>query len=182
MNIETSNILVKGLKDGDKDSFEKIFRHYYSNLVNYCKRYVNDDDAAQEIVQDIFTKLWLRHSELNINISLKSYLYKAVQNHSLNYINYIKHREKYQNNAGLSPLHSNNTPLEIIQENDIRIRMEKAVLTMPEKCREVFELKRYEGLMNKEIAQQLGISIKTVEKHMTKAISVLKNALQEFIN
>ena len=60
--------------------------------------------------------------------------------------------------------------------------MEKAVLTMPEKCREVFELKRYEGLMNKEIAQQLGISIKTVEKHMTKAISLLKNALQEFIN
>lgn len=181
MDIETDNILIKGLKNGDKDSFEIIFRHYYTDLVNYCTRYIYDDAVAEEIIQDIFTKLWIKREEINVNVSLKSYLYKAVQNHAINYLNYIKQKEKYHQYLGFSTLHNYNTPLNKLQENDIKARLDKAILMMPEKCRKVFELKRFKDMKNKEIATQLGISIKTVEKHMSKAMSLLKNVLEDYI-
>lgn len=183
MNVESEDNykLIIGLKNGDKASFEEVFRCYYADLVNYCNRYVNDDDDAEEIVQDIFTKLWFKHEYININVSLRSYLYKAVRNHALNHLNYIKHREKFQQYVGFSTMNNQNTPLNRLQEEDIKSRLDKTILTMPDKCREVFELKRFEGLRNRDIAEQLGISLKAVEKHIAKAISLLKDTLHDYV-
>lgn len=183
MNVESEDNykLIIGLKNGDKASFDEVFRYYYSDLVNYCNRYVNDDDSAKEIVQDIFTKLWFKHKDININVSLKSYLYKAVRNHAINHLNYIRQRERFQQYIGFPSMSNQNTPLNKLQEDDIKTRLDRTILTMPDKCREVFELKRFEGLKNKDIAEQLGISLKTVEKHIAKAISLLKDTLHDYV-
>lgn len=181
IELEDNNALIIGLKNGDKASFDEVFRYYYSDLVNYCNRYVNDDDSAKEIVQDIFTKLWFKHEDININVSLKSYLYKAVRNHAINHLNYIRQRERFQQYIGFPSMSNQNTPLNKLQEEDIKIRLDRTILTMPDKCREVFELKRFEGLKNKDIAEQLGISLKTVEKHIAKAISLLKDTLHDYV-
>lgn len=173
--------IIDGLKNGDREIFNRIFYLFYSDLVNYCGRFVNDDDVAEEIVQDIFTKLWIRHSYININSSLKAYLYKAVRNHTLNYFKYIKQKEKYKQYIGLSTIEKTDTPLNKLEEKNIQIRIDEAMLMLPEKCRKVFELKRYERLKNKEIAEKLNISIKTVENHISKAIKLLKKALKYYL-
>lgn len=179
MDNNINTYLIDGLKQGNKEIFDKIFRTYYSDLVNYCYRFVNDDDTAEEIVQNIFTNLWIKHESLSINSSLKSYLYKSVQNQAINYINYLKQKNKYKEYIALSDLGNNvdTSTTSAIEENDIKLYLNETILMMPEKCREVFELKRYEGLKNKEIAEKLNISTKTVEKHITKALSLLKQTM-----
>lgn len=175
------NILINGLKKGDRETFDRIFYLFYSDLVNYCIRFVGDDDMAEEIVQDIFTKLWIRHASININFSLKSYLYKAVQNHALNYFKYIKQQEKYKQYIGLSAIEGADTPLNKLEEKNIKIKIEETMLMLPKKCRKVFELKLYDRLKNKEIAEKMNISVKTVEKHVSKAISLLRKTLRYYL-
>jgi RNA polymerase sigma-70 factor (ECF subfamily) len=172
---------IEGLKAGSKEVFDDIFRAYYSELVIYCLRYVHDQDVAEDIVQDMFVKMWLRHADLQIQTSLKAYLYRATQNHALNHLNQLKIQDKYKQYVGFAALNGSESPLEKLQESDLELKIKHAVLSLPEKRREVFELSRHEGLRNKQIAERLNISVKTVENQMTKALEHLRVFLKEYL-
>jgi RNA polymerase sigma-70 factor (family 1) len=180
-----AEMLNERIKSGDIKAFETLFNAYYTHLTLFANRFLNDLDASEEIVSDSFVVLWEKRSTLEFTSSVQSYLYKMVQNKCLNYIKRRKIENEY-----VSYLAKNNllddypdTWNAYIQK-DLESQARKAIETLPEKCREIFKLSRFEHLKNKEIAQKLNLSEKTVERQITIALEKLrhhfKNTLLSF--
>jgi RNA polymerase sigma-70 factor, ECF subfamily len=171
---------INGLKAGEKKVFDTLFNALYEPLCRYCMRMVPDQQEAEEIVQDIFVNLWLKRSELNIDISLKAYLFRTVMNRAINYNNHQKVRKNYQAHVVSENTGLHNEPDKLV-ETELTALYETVVASMPKKRKEVFELSRTEGLKYTEIAEQMGISVKTVEAHLSKALEELRIRLQEYL-
>lgn len=179
--IDNQDKIIKGLKNGDKEIFEKVYREYYIPLCYYCLRYIEKFEDSEEIVQDLFLKLWEKHKELEINSSLKAYLYRAVQNYALNYLSKKKTKEKYlmiQSGQYYNNFDKGNVKLE---EDELRLILKQAILKMPEKRRQIFELSRFDGLKYSKIASKLSISVKTVESQITKSLKYLRVVLKDYL-
>jgi RNA polymerase sigma-70 factor (ECF subfamily) len=173
--------LINGLKRGDRTVFEHIFRNYYPELCRFVLRYLPDKLIAEEVIQDLFCKLWFRREELIINTSLKSYLFRAAVNFSLNHIRHQEMQRKYVDYVGFEVDDvSAGSPEDA--DDELSGLFHKALLELPEKRREIFEMSRFEGLKYHEIAKKLGINIKTVETQMTRALEFMRNYLKEFIS
>ncbi len=168
------------MKAGDRESFNQVFRRYYSPMVRFCIRYVADSDLASEIVQDLFVKLWSNREKISFNTSFESYMLTSVRNSALTYIN--KERSHAEANLRVFSEESDNTdPSETLQSNNLEESYRKILKDMPEKRREVFLASRYDGLKYSEIAEKLGISQKTVEAQMSAAIKQLKDGLKAYL-
>lgn len=168
----------------DDQVFKEVFRNHFKPLYSYARVLVKDEVVAEEVVQTVFLKLWERREAVDITTSIKAYLYKAVYYDSLNYLKHekvkMKHRERKQHEfAGDRSIGSvvNNTG----EEKEIQNKLNLALQVLPDKCRKVFQLSRFEELKYHEIADRLGISIKTVEGHMGKALKTLRVELAEFL-
>lgn len=168
------------MKAGDRESFNQVFRRYYSPMVRFCIRYVADSDLASGIVQDLFVKLWSNREKISFNTSFESYMLTSVRNSALTYIN--KERSHAEANLRVFSEESDNTdPSETLQSNNLEESYRKILKDMPEKRREVFLASRYDGLKYSEIAEKLGISQKTVEAQMSAAIKQLKDGLKAYL-
>ncbi|MBN2890236.1 MAG: RNA polymerase sigma-70 factor [Bacteroidales bacterium] len=165
----------------DKNKFEQIFKEYYSELCGFANKFMLDIYDAEEIVQDVFVSIWNNKETIDINVSLKSYLYSSVKNSCLNKKKHIKIREKYkEHNEREMEQSSVNTDDEYnATELDIKIR--SVIENMPIQRRKIFVMSRYEGLKYKEIAEALNISIKTVENQMGSALKFLRKELIDYI-
>ena len=168
------------LKQGDTRAFDAIFRTYYQPLCIYAKKILQGDPAqAEDIVQQTFVKLWEARTKIDIQTSLKSYLYKSVHNTALNKLRHLKTKTKYQEHALRQlELHHSYQP-EVHQELSQKIKA--AISSLPKQCRYIFELSRFEELKYREIADQLQISVKTVETQMGKALKILRLQLAEYL-
>jgi RNA polymerase sigma-70 factor (ECF subfamily) len=138
-------------------------------------------DVAEEIVQEVFIKLWERREELEFNSSVKSYLFRAVHNTSLNYLRHLKVREEHRQYAEerhqlLSMEYSDG-----LEEKELENRIWDAIGRLPEQCARIFQMSRFEGLKYREIADKLGISPKTVEVQMGKALRRLREDLKDYL-
>lgn len=165
----------------DMKSFETIFREYYQMLCSYAYRFVNDTDTAEEIVQELFYKLWEKRAELQVTSSLKSYLFSAVHNRCLKFIEHRNVETKYRN---YYLLHGSEIDSE--QQNSSNVRelqgiIERTLDSLPERCSKIFRLNRFEGLKYNEIAVKLSISVKTVEANMGKALKLLRRNLKNYV-
>ena len=160
--------LRNGLKEGNKKIFEEIYRQYYSPLCFYCLRYVDDMEEAKEIVQSLFLKIWVRREDLQINTSINSYLYKAVRNYALNYLSQQKTKQKYVIDREHLPKYVGDNGHAKMEEEELKRFIKRAILTLPEKRRKIFELSRFEDMKYQQIADHLSISVKTVEAQMSK--------------
>jgi RNA polymerase sigma-70 factor (ECF subfamily) len=173
--------IVDALRQGDEQVFETIFRTYYERLCNYANTILNDMDEAEEMVQGAFLTVWEKHDTLEIHTSVKSYLYRAVHNSCLNRVKHYKVRKTYgdsvKNQAEL--LHDDASRDLIGSELDGIVA--NAIDSLPDQCKLVFKLSRFENLTYAEIAEQLGISVKTVENHMVKALKVLREKLKDYL-
>lgn len=180
MELLDKNI-VDALRQGDEQVFETIFRTYYERLCNYANTILNDMDEAEEMVQSAFLTVWEKHDTLEIHTSVKSYLYRAVHNSCLNRVKHYKVRKTYgdsvKNQTEL--LHDDASQDLIGSELDAIVA--NAIDSLPDQCRLVFKLSRFENLTYAEIAEQLGISVKTVENHMVKALKVLREKLKDYL-
>ena len=162
----------------DEKTFEFIFRSHYAQLAGFAVGYVGDRDEAEEIVQEMFSRIWIRHETLEIRTSIKSYLFGAVRNACLNYLKHQAIKQKYVDRQ----LHQDQPePTDFLELDELTERIQKGMDRLPKKCREIFELSRYEGLKYQEIADHLGLSIKTVENQMGNALRILREELGEYL-
>ena len=174
-------LYIKGLREGDRVVFEKIFREYYPLLCNHARRYIPDKSTAEEVVQDFFCKLWERRFEIQINTSFNNYLYKSVVNHCYNHFRKVETERKIID-YGDNDLSEVQTVHSTMHSNELDQQVSIALLELPEKRREIFELSRFEGLKYHEIAERLNISVKTVETQMTRSLEFLRKYLKEYLS
>jgi RNA polymerase sigma-70 factor, ECF subfamily len=169
------------LKEGDINAFEMFFRTYYQPLCNYAYSFIRDRDEAEEIVQSAFLSMWEKRDTLDIKTSLKSYLYTVVRNTSLNVIKHEKIKQKHVGEALANEERSHENVTQKILSSELEERIQHAIESLPEQCRLVFKLSRFEELKYSEIAEQLKISIKTVENQMGKALKIMREQLKDYL-
>lgn len=186
MPINNISDIKLHLANGDQQSFEFIFKKYFPRLKKYCLGMVKDFDVADDLVQDAFIKLWEKRTQVRPVESIQGLLYTIVRNNSLNYLQKNKLREQY-----LEAFRFDSPTQELfirsfmeeeeLEEERLKLKneLERLLAVLPEKCREAFELSRFEGLTNKEVAGVMGVTVKTVEKHLSKAIKLLREAHKE---
>ena len=158
-------------------SFEKLFREYFSPLMAFARKILVDEDDSREVVQKVFISLWEKRDGIDLSTSLKSYLFTSVHNRSLNV---IRDRKKFS--AEEIPEVAGEWDVSAqIESMELEEKIREAIASLPEKCRQIFELSRFDGLKYSEIASQLGISVKTVENQMSKALKILRDKLTKFM-
>lgn len=165
----------------DKATFEKLFRDEFKGLVLFAMHYVKDYEAAREIVQEAFIMLWNKRDQIDPSRPVKTYISTTVRNRSLNY---LRDNKKFDTRLlaqeKLYPLASYEQA-DKLTEKELQGQIEEAIAELPDRCREVFLLSRYENLRYQEIADKLQISIKTVETQMSKALQHLRIRLKEYL-
>ncbi len=164
----------------DQKEFERLFKTHFAYLCKFARQYIPDEDTAQDICQGVFIRLWEKRAEMNPRKSIKSYLFTAVRNRCLNY---IRDHKKYRSrilDLECGEIDFASEDEDHFAEAELRARIEQALDSLPEKCRLVFEMSRYRQMKYQEIADELGIALKTVEAHMSKALKALKEALRDY--
>jgi RNA polymerase sigma-70 factor (ECF subfamily) len=175
--MNNSSELMQKIRQGNEDSFTEAFDCYYPCLCYYADKFIHDIDEARSLVQQVFVDLWVKRHKIVIEQSLKSYLFKAVQNCALDYLKHKTVETKYIREAQSETAVFDRN---LIEEAELSARINTAIEELPEKCREIFILCRFEELSYNEITGRLGISIKTVEMQMGIALKKLRSKL--FVN
>ena len=176
------NQLALRIRNGDECSFELLFRKYYVRLCGFANKFLKDPEEAREIVQDVFLKLWEKRKDIKPEDSLTSYLFSMTRNKSINKLRRKSVESKYT--VILQLVYAENreiSPHESLLANELDNEFTVAVGKLPDKCREIFDLSRIEGLRCSEIASMLQISVKTVEAHMSKALKILRIELKDYL-
>lgn len=169
------------MKSLDKAAFEELFRSYFTPLCSFAQKYVNDLDEAKDIVHNVFINLWNKRDEVDMETSLKSYLFQGVYNRSLNFIRDHKKLVQFDAPQSESALNQYVESKDHLESREAESRINRALDDLPEKCREIFLMNRFDGLKYREIAEKLNISIKTVETQMSRALKTLRERLSDMI-
>ena len=152
-------------------TYKALFRRYYPNLIFYATRLVGEEEA-EDVVQDVFVELWKRKDTIEIGDQIQAFLYRAVYTRALNV---LKHRNV--EDGYCAAMEENNEVIRRIEDRELRKEIYDAINELPDKCKEVFKLSYLHDMKNKEIADVLGVSLRTVEAHMYKALKYLRSRL-----
>ncbi|HBL78330.1 MAG: hypothetical protein A2W90_16265 [Bacteroidetes bacterium GWF2_42_66] len=174
-------------KNGDEKAFETIFKSDYNKIVGFCNQFVNDRERAKNQAQEAFINLWLNREKIATFNGIRSFLYTYAKSACLNYIRHEKVVSKYSDKQLQQKENLlNREVLESFDFNSLEFsELEELILRsideLPEKCRQVFVMSRFDGKTNREIAEELGISVKSVEANMTRALKALKSNLSDYL-
>lgn len=166
----------------DDEVFEQLFKMHFKALHAYAITILKDEDAAEEIVQGIFLKFWEKRELLSIQTSVKAYLYKCVYHDSLNFLKHEKIKTKYQDFATYTMNSLNEPASSKVETTELEKQIRLALNELPEQCRTIFQMSRFEELKYREIADQLGLSVKTIENQMGKALKIMRLKLADFLS
>jgi RNA polymerase sigma-70 factor, ECF subfamily len=175
--LENEQELVNRLINKDKRAFSLVFNQYFGALVNYTLRFLEEREEGEEIVQDVFVKFWDKCQDLDPDSSVKSYLYRSVHNTCLNYLKHEKVKDAYRQHVIQFMERTTEHDREEQDPDKLRAAIMAEIDNLPPRCSEIFKLSRFEGLKYIEIAEHMGISVKTVEVQMGKALRVLREKL-----
>ena len=173
--------LINGIKSRNKIIFDFVFHYYYSGLCAYAERFTNDENTAEDIVQDLFVKLWLKSGSIQITTSLKNYLFTAVKNRSLDHLKKEKTKEKGMQYISYTTEPSMNHSIYWFAESELKELIDKCLESLPPRCREIIIMSRFDGLKNQEIADKLGLSKRTVELQISNALKQLREDLKDYL-
>ncbi len=165
----------------DEKNFEILFKTYFVPLSAYARKFIHDIDTVKEIVHDVFIRLWEKRDTIDTNKSIKSYLYTSVHNRCLNYIRDNKKFDKENIDMANISANTNKEETDKLVEAELESKIKNAIDSLPERCKEIFVLNRFDELKYKEVAVKLNISVKTVEAQMSKALKILKEKLAEYL-
>ena len=178
---ESENALVEKLKNNSKSAFSVIFLTYYKDLVRFAFRFTKNADLSEEIVQDVFVKVWEERSTLEIHHSLKSFLLKSVQNLSIDRLRHLNIVNKYASLVLDNPVLSDNATENYLLRDELELNYIRAMEKIPAEYADVYRMSRVEAQSYQEIAQKLGVSVRTVEVRVGKALSLLREELKDFL-
>jgi RNA polymerase sigma-70 factor (ECF subfamily) len=164
---------------GDIEQFESLFRSSYVSLVKYAGTLIKDQDTAEEIVQELFVRLWQEKEKIKIESSLNGYLFRSVHNRCLHYIEHLKVVERHAEEISNTSPDTSEDPSEILHYKELQVRIAGILEKLPERCGMIFCMSRFEGLKYSEIARKLSVSVKTVEASMGKALKEFRKELAE---
>lgn len=181
VDIHSDEELLQLLKCGDRKVFEHIYKKYWPRLFDAAYKRVKSKEAAEEIIQELFTYIWCKREELQLTHSFSTYIYSALKYRIFNYIRAEIVKNRYVNSVKQTQSHFSYAVEESVLYNELNGVLEKEINNLPERCRQVFNLSRKENLSFKEIATKLDISINTVEKQVGKALKILRTNLKDYM-
>jgi RNA polymerase sigma-70 factor (ECF subfamily) len=178
--LEKPQEIVEKVRTGDKEAFERLFHHFQPGLYRFLWRMVRSEDIADDLLQNIFLKLWKNRETWRPGASISGYLYRAAKNSALNHLRdkklgaqrFVRYEE---HDADSDESHTT------VEQKELSEAIQKCIDALPQGCRTVFILSRYEAMTYREIAGTLEISAKTVDNHMGRALRLLRDCLREFI-
>jgi RNA polymerase sigma-70 factor (ECF subfamily) len=187
MLSEADKYLVNAIQQGDYRAFEMLFLNYYSELCRYARGYINSDAVAEDLVSDLFVRLWEQPQLMAANISLKNYLQRSVHNSCINYITRTRIKFELEDTETLNKLcelmpSAEDSPYLILLTSELEEEIEKAISRLPAECGKIFTMSRKELMPHKEIAEQLHISENTVKVQIYRALVKLKEVLKEYLS
>lgn len=166
------------LTAGDREAFGEIYRRYWDVLYLHALRGLSNEDEAKDLVQELFTSLWMKKPEISLKASLPGYLYVAMRHRMLNLIRQKRIREDFIERLAAYIETQGDIPVQRLYEAELAMLLDKEIERLPEKMRAVFEFSRRQGLSHKEIAAKLNISDKTVKKQISNAIKIIRYKLE----
>lgn len=172
--------IIEAWQAGDSDAFEVLYQKYWRKLYVFARRTTPNTEDAQDLIQDVFAQLWTQKEQIDAAVFSESYLFAIVRNKLLDKIRKQYVREDYVQKILQSSSESDFSTQQTILTNDLNNHIHRAVDVLPEKCREVFQLSRFEQLSVDQIAQKLQISPQTVKNQLSKALQVVRFRLREF--
>jgi RNA polymerase sigma-70 factor, ECF subfamily len=170
--------LVERIRSGDQAAFEKLFHQYYARLCVFSNSFVKSIDISRDVVQEVFIKIWDNRDNFYVNQSVKAYLYQAVRNQSLNFLQQKKQKERLEERMKKQHETLAEEQQTSLNTEELSEKIWKLVDTLPERRRTIFILYRKHGLSYKEIAEVMCIARKTVENQMGKALQYLRENLE----
>ena len=178
-SLPSDDLILEALGNDNVKIFKLLFENYYGDLVKYALRILHKPVIAEEIVQDIFERLWLRRREIQIHHSFSAYLYSSVRYQCINYFKSKMKDFVFEANILRMDQIVENTPYDELVLHDLKEALRLSIETLPEQCQIIFKLSRNAGLSNPEIAEQLNLSPKTVENQITIALKKIREFLQK---
>jgi RNA polymerase sigma-70 factor (ECF subfamily) len=174
---------IARIRDGDRGAFEALVKHYADPLCGFVYNTIGDSDATQELVQDLFLWIWQNRLQWEIRGALTTYLYRSARNRAISYVRHERLERRWLEQAirQAPPATDPRRAEHASEEQDLRSALARALESLPDRCRQVFLLSRAHGLSYADISQTLGISIKTVEIHMSRALSILRSQLDDWL-
>ena len=180
----SDSILIKLLKDGNPKVFETVYNRFFGPLFVYAKEYVINEEEAKELVQDTFLKLWEVKATLYDDTSLSAYLYRITRNNCLNYLKHLKVQKKYRQYSVSKKMELelnysalNHDSADGIISEELEEKVTDTINSLPPRCKQIFELSRFQDKKYREIAEELNISVKTVENQIQKALKIMRENL-----
>jgi RNA polymerase sigma-70 factor, ECF subfamily len=171
--------IIGRIRQGDVKQFESLFRSSYVSLVRYAKTLLKDQDTSEEIVQDLFFRIWQDREKIKIESSLNGYLFRAVHNRCLHFIEHSRIVEKHAEEMSFRQPESSESPSDILNYKELQAKIASILEKLPERCGQIFCMNRFEGLKYNEIAEKLSVSVKTVEANMGRALKEFRKELTE---
>ncbi len=179
-DLQNEEKLLEAIKNGDHEAWEFVTRQLYVPIYNFILSIVRHSENAQELVQDVFMNFWLKRDQIVITSSLRSYLYRAARNHSLNFLKRSKFETNYQRGVAQSFVSSKNETEERFNYNQLEKSLSNAIEALPQKCREVFLMSRFHDMSYKEIAETLDLPIRNVHYLIGLALKELREKLKDY--
>ncbi|VAW24579.1 hypothetical protein MNBD_BACTEROID01-1170 [hydrothermal vent metagenome] len=180
--------LVISFRNGNQKAFELIFKAYYKRLCSYAITFLHQKETTEDLVKDMFLRMWEKRGEFNITTSLSGYLFKSTRNACLNYLSREKEKNRLisDNEINLANLHvdqhsGHDYPVANLIEQELEVKIRGEVDKLPQQCKEIFKLSRFEDLSHRQIAKQLNISENTVKVQIYRALSKLRVALKPYL-
>jgi len=173
----SDNELFDNIKKDDASSLKILYEKYFESLCHFSIQFVKSVDLAEEVVSDVFTNIWFKRKDIGIKMSIKSYLYSAVKNQSLNYIKSEERLSGIFEKDSLQLVVYDRQPDEKVINQEIQDKIESIIEELPEKRGIIFRMNRIDGLSYKEIAEVLSISVNTVQNQMIKAIKYMSEQI-----
>ncbi|HEY4789493.1 MAG TPA: RNA polymerase sigma-70 factor [Bacteroidales bacterium] len=185
MNLAWNDRLIES-KSVDKSLFEALYQYFQPRLKYFANQYLHDSDDAQSIVQDVFTELWDKRNSLSEDTNIQAWLFTVTKNKALKMISKIKSRQNYDNYIRIRQLDIDYKALDDFETSnflfdELQSKVQSALEKLPASCRMIFEMSRFQDKKNKEIAEELGLSIKTVEAQISKALKLMRNYLKDYL-
>lgn len=173
--------LLKGIANGDESAYKELFVRYYAQLVVFARKVIYDDDLARDLVQDVIVGFYEKRKEIKIHSSLQAHLYQSVRNRCLNQIKHSQIRRDHHANIYQTKKNDEAFVEDKLQETELEQRIYSVIQALPTQCKKIFEMSRFEGVSNQEIADKLDLSKRTVETQISKALKVLRTQLAGYL-